>query len=557
VAENSNNPLATLKAKLFDENTALGKSLLSIKNYFAEMPKKKRITIFGVAGGIVVLAAVLAIVLNVTGDKYIALYEGLEPTEAAEIYQELLADGISAEMDSTGNVVVPVEVYDQCLLKLAAEGYPKSALTYDIFESSQGLTATEADKKQALIHQTQNRLQDTLMKIEGIIEANVTLAIPESTDYVWQQTEENEKATASVNIKFTDDIELGDEQITAIKNLVSSAVPKLEPEDVHIIDATNMVELLLSEDKYGGLTYNQNLDFERMVQNQIEENVKRILTPKYGADGVFAVAKVTINYDKMMTEKMELIPNSKEEGFLTHEEGTFQGGEQEVAGGVAGEENNTDIPDYTYSGGTALEGETMIEGLRDYDYGYIKTQIEKGNAILDRATVSVMVKQANLSNTNREEITDIVSKSVDIEPENISVSSFAGETPPDDVVVNKTFFENLAELPLWQIILILGLVVLIVLIIILVPVIIIARKRKKKKKDGMEEYLQQIEDERAAEQLQLQQEIDRYKKELADLAMGDADPKDEAILKEVRNFAKANPKVTANLLRSWIKDGDD
>ena len=96
-----------------------------------------------------------------------------------------------------------------------------------------------------------------------------------------------------------------------------------------------------------------------------------------------------------------------------------------------------------------------------------------------------------------------------------------------------------------------------VLIIILIPAIIIAKKRKKKKKDGMEEYLQQIEDERAAEQLQLQQEIDRYKKELADLAMGDADPKDEAILKEVRNFAKANPKVTANLLRSWIKDGDD
>ena len=75
MAENSNNPLATLKARLFDENTALGKSLLSIKNYFAEMPKKKRNTIFGVAGGIVVLAAVLAIVLNVTGDKYIALYE--------------------------------------------------------------------------------------------------------------------------------------------------------------------------------------------------------------------------------------------------------------------------------------------------------------------------------------------------------------------------------------------------------------------------------------------------------------------------------------------------
>ena len=553
-----NNVFETVKAKLFDENTPLGKSLISIKNYFAEMSKKKRNTIFGIAGGIVVLAAVLAIVLNATGDKYVALYEGLESSEATAIYQELLADGIDAQLDSTGNVVVPAELYDQCLLKLAASGYPKTTLTYDIFESSQGLTATESDRKQALIHQAQNRLQDTLMMIKGVQNAAVTLAIPDKTDYVWEQVEDETATTASVTLTFNDDIEeLTDEQIIAIKNLVASAIPDLDPENVVITDAETMLELKVDEEAHGGLGYTQNLEFEMIVQNQIEENVKRILTPKYGKDGVFAVAKVTINYDKMMTEKMELIPNSKEEGYLTHEEGTFQGGAEDVAGGVAGEENNTDIPDYTYNGGTALEGETMIEGLRDYDYGYIKTQIEKGNAILDRATVSVMVKQANLSNTNREEIIDIVSKSVDIEPENISVSSFVGEEPQDDVVVNQSLIDKLVKLPVWQIVLILGIILLVILLIILIPTIIIVKKRKKKKKDGMEEYLQQIEDERAAEQLQLQQEIDRYKKELADIAMGDADPKDEAILKEVRNFAKANPKITANLLRSWIKEGDD
>ena len=553
-----NNGLENLKAKVFDENTPWGKTLLTIKNTFAEMPKKKRNAIFGVAGGVVVLAAVLALVLNAKGDKYVALYQGLESSEATAIYQELLADGIDAQLDSTGNVVVPTELYDQCLLMLAAEGYPKTALTYDIFESSQGLTATESDRKQALIHQAQDRLQATLKRIKGVQDAVVNLAIPDNTDYVWEQVEDKSVPTASVTLTFANDVkELSDEQITAIKNLVASAIPELTPENVVLTDAKTMLELKVDEDSHGGLGYTQNLDFERMVQSQIEENVTRILTPKYGADGVFAVAKVTINYDKMMTEKMELIPNSKDEGFLTHEEGTFQGGQQEVAGGVAGEENNTDIPDYTYNGGSALEGETLIEGLRDYDYGYIKTQIEKGNAILDKATVSVMVKQANLSNTNRDEIIDIVSKSVDIEPENISVSSFVGEEPADDVVIKPTFIEKLLDLPLWQILLIFGIILLISLLLVLVPVIIISRKRKKKKKDGMEEYLQQIEDERAAEQLQLQQEIDRYKKELADIAMGDADPKDEAILKEVRNFAKANPKITANLLRSWIKDGDD
>ena len=70
-----NNGLENLKAKVFDENTPWGKTLLSIKNAFAEMPKKKRNTIFGVAGGVVVLAAVLALVLNAKAEKYVALYQ--------------------------------------------------------------------------------------------------------------------------------------------------------------------------------------------------------------------------------------------------------------------------------------------------------------------------------------------------------------------------------------------------------------------------------------------------------------------------------------------------
>jgi flagellar M-ring protein FliF len=217
VAEN--NALGNLTAKLFDENTPIGKTLLSIKNYFAEMPKKKRNIIFGVAGGVVVLAAVLAIVLNATSQKYVALYQGLESSEATAIYQELLADGIDAQLDSTGNVVVPKELYDQCLLMLAAEGYPKSALTYDIFENSSGLTATESDRKQALIHQTQERLQGTLMRIKGIKDAVVNLAIPENTDYVWEQVEDETAPTAGVMITFADDVkELSDDQITKILN---------------------------------------------------------------------------------------------------------------------------------------------------------------------------------------------------------------------------------------------------------------------------------------------------------------------------------------------------
>ena len=49
-------------------------------------------------------------------------------------------------------------------------------------------------------------------------------------------------------------------------------------------------------------------------------------------------------------------------------------------------------------------------------------------------------------------------------------------------------------------------------------------------------------------------EIDKYKKNLEDIAKGNIDPKNEAIVEEVRDFAKTNPQVTANLIRTWLKE---
>ena len=51
-------------------------------------------------------------------------------------------------------------------------------------------------------------------------------------------------------------------------------------------------------------------------------------------------------------------------------------------------------------------------------------------------------------------------------------------------------------------------------------------------------------------------ERENYKKQLSDAAKGETDPRDEAILEEVREFAKQNPEITASLLRAWLRAGD-
>ena len=47
-----------------------------------------------------------------------------------------------------------------------------------------------------------------------------------------------------------------------------------------------------------------------------------------------------------------------------------------------------------------------------------------------------------------------------------------------------------------------------------------------------------------------------YKKQITEAANIGVDAKGDAIVGEVREFAKVNPEVTASLIRSWLKDGE-
>ena len=134
-----------------------------------------------------------------------------------------------------------------------------------------------------------------------------------------------------------------------IKNLVASSVPRLQPENVKVMDAETSQELAGSTgEKTASETASNNLEFEKQVQSQLEENVRRVLAPRYGTDGVVAVAKVVIDYDKMMTEEMTLQEKDGGGGYTTSfsEQYTLDG--QVAAGGIVGEENNTDIPQQAY-----------------------------------------------------------------------------------------------------------------------------------------------------------------------------------------------------------------
>ncbi len=531
-------------------------SLSKIKNYISNTPKKTKVKIAAALGVVILLAVILTVVFNAQNGEYTVLYTGLSTSETGSIYQTLSEMGADVKFNSSGEIMVPKNEYDIWILQLASKGYPKTALTYDVFSSNAGMTATESEKAQWLIYQLQDRIQATLERIDGVASATVTITVPETSNYVWETATNEQRASAGVLLSLDPGVVMSGEQVSAIRTLIASSVPKMKPEDVTVVDAGTMLELTPDSGSGNEAGSDHNMAFELTVQKQIEDNVVRLLAPRYGSDGVVAVAKVTIDYDKMMTEKLEMTPNADGNGNVTHNEGSYTVNGTEEAGNIVGAEDNTDIPEYAYNNPSSNNGMTDYSWSTDYDYSYIKTQIESGNAILKRATISVMVDENALTENRINELKNLVSGCTDIPTELISVSAFDKSAlnepepePTESPEENNIPIFDILNLPTWAYIAIgVGLVLLLTAVFVVIAII----KRKKKKRLLAEAEAE--ERARAEEERRKQIEIENYKKTLEDIAKGKIDPKNEAIVEEVREFAKTNPQIAANLIRSWLKE---
>lgn len=534
--------------KMPDLKNSVGK----LKERWKSQPGKTKKLVAAIGGGILCTAVLMAVVVGNSTGKYKVLFPGMSDTESVEVYAALQDMGVDSRIDSGGQVLVPTNQWEQLVFELNGQGYPQTAPSYDTFTSLSGFTSTEFEKKAGLIFQAQDRMQETLVRQEGIKAATVTFSVPESSSYIWDESNQ-QKSTGNVTVQMKPGYELTPERVSAIKHLASTSIPKLDPEDVVVIDAATGVEMPGVDDAGSEGYYSvRRPEYERAISKQIEDNVKRLLSGKYGADGVTAVATVSLNYDKMVSETKQFqAQDGTNSGVISHFDESYTLNGEVAAEGIAGEENNTDTPPtYPTVDGTGDATATDYQKNIDYEVGYILTQIEKGEPIIDEASVAVVVNDPAFDTQVEETLVQLISKAVNISPDNISVSNLQYTTQEVSSPLG-TFDLSQRQLLLIGI----GAVILILLIVLII--VLSARSRKRKKLAA--EALAAAEAQAAAEaerqkELDAQREIEEHKKMLRDEAEANVNAKENAITNEIREFAKENPEITAALLRSLMRE---
>ncbi len=520
------------------------KILAAAKEFWEKQSKKQRVIYFSAIGGIVLFAIVLAVVLNI--DSYVVIAQGLDSAQSSEMIAMLQENGVEVRVESGGVIKVPKQAESQALMNLSIAGYSGSAVKYDIFSSNVGFTSTEFEKNQYLRFQTEANIAAAIKTIDHVKDASVSIAMADNNQYVLSTERIETKASAKVDMYAGYDLTAS--QVKGIESLIANSVPGLTGENVSVVDGNG--KLLSSGDsQFDDSSENKlRLSYERQVEENLKGKVLDILSGPFGTGGVSVAVTVQLDYDKMISEEMSYLPSVDDKGMISHEEIAESNDSQTTTGGVAGVENNAEVP--TYPDVDAGNGSQSNSSARSVDYlvSYIKTQTEKNGAQRKAVSISVMVNREVMTESDRESLTHAVAMAAGVDASNVSILNLKF-AEPDGIIVPELNTRMLAIVGA-------GALAAMLLLILVISLIVRAHRRKKENA-ALAEAMAGESVGNISEHFGESKPAPRPPIDVGVAKLEVTETKELALKREIQNFSKENPDIAAQLLRTWLKGDDD
>jgi flagellar M-ring protein FliF len=326
-----------------------------LRQFFGGLSLGQRLLL---GGGAVLVGATLWVFVVLLGQpKFVTLYSGLRPEEAQALGGRLAAKNIPHQISSDGgSLLVPDDKLDASRLETAAAGLPRAArMGFELFDTPNwaGSDFTEKVNYQRALEGELERTLSTLSEVEAV---RVHLVMPQESLFTEQQRE----AKAAVILK-TRGGRLSEQAQQAIPQLVASAVDRLRPENVTLVDADNNTPLLHNRDGVGARSASG-------LEEELAKTLVHTLEPVVGPEHVRA--SVHVEFDLGTSEDTQETYDPKTTATLTqqHAEETSSGG---APAGVPGTASN--VPSATPAAATAAAAEQSSSRSDATTYAISKT----------------------------------------------------------------------------------------------------------------------------------------------------------------------------------------
>ncbi len=305
------------------EPKSFGQTVSQLRELASSLTPRQRMLLGG--GALLVAVVLFTFVRLLANPEMTTLYSNMEPADAQALGQRLTAKNIRYQLSPDGkSVLVAADQLDTARLDIASQGVPRSGrLGFELFDKTNWATS-DFDDKVNYQRALEGELERTIAAMSGVESARVHLAIPPDSIYTGQ----DRPAKAGVILKLRDR-HLSAAMRLAVQRLVSSAVDKLDPQSVTVVDAD-------AGGSFAGAGAQPASD-ERSGEEALADRLVHTLEPVVGADHVRATVRA--EYDSSTIDEQQESYDPEKTVALTMQRTEETNGGSE-SGGAAGTASN-------------------------------------------------------------------------------------------------------------------------------------------------------------------------------------------------------------------------
>ena len=344
------------------------------------------------------LAAIGLVVFAVTGigGYYLSrpsmevLYAGLDRQDVSSIGAALRDADIPFDATADGtSVMVRYGQTAQARMLLAEKGLPHSSNAgYELYDKMGSLGLTSFMQDVTRVRALEGELARTIQSMSGIKAARVHIVLPDEGSF--RRVKQPPSASVVIRAATFDDNHVAQ----AIRHLVAAAVPGMTVDEVTVLSTDGA--LLASGDDTATGAPGKVLDLEKMVDRNIQDSIRKTLTPTLGPDNVQISVAAKLNTDTRQTNETTFNPDSRVERStrVVKESQSSQNNSNQAPTTVG--QNLPQAKTQPSDGKQSSEENQKREELNNYEVSSKTTTTVSAGYGIDHLSVAVVVNRAVL-----------------------------------------------------------------------------------------------------------------------------------------------------------------
>jgi flagellar M-ring protein FliF len=224
--------------------------------------------------------------------------------------------------------------------------------------------------------------------MNGIKAARVHIVLPDEGSF----RRNARPASASVVIR-TESAD-GAAAAQAIRHLVAAAVPGMKLDDVTVLDTDGV--LLASGDDTGSAAPGKMVSLEKMVSDELQDSIRKTLTPYLGLDNFQISVMARLNTDKKQTTETIFDPDSRVERSVRVVKENEASQNQSTQTPTSVEQNLPEQKAQPDSGEQSSVQNDRREETTNYELSSKTVTTVSDGYLIDRLSIAVLVNRARL-----------------------------------------------------------------------------------------------------------------------------------------------------------------